>query len=189
MKKLTSFILLFSIALLSAQTTYKLNRENSILNWEGTKVTGSGHNGTLSISEGTLVYENEKIVSGTFTLDMNGIVVLDTKSKRFLKHLKNKDFFEVKKYPTATYKITDSEIKGDKTLIKGQLTLKGITKNVDFLATITNNDNTLSLKSDDFTIDRTLWGIKYKSGKFFDNLKNRMINDDIKISVILSTNK
>lgn len=194
MKKLAPFILLFTSTffcnVLSAQTSYNVDVKNSTINWNAKKVTGSGHNGTLAISEGVLVFENDKLVNGTFILNMDGIIVLDTKSKRLLNHLKNKDFFDVKKHPTATFQITDSEIKdNDKTLIKGKLTLKGITQNISFLATITSEDNNLSFKSDDFTIDRTLWGIKYKSGKFFDNLKNRMINDDIKINVSLSANK
>lgn len=196
MKKLVSIILIFSLALLSTktvgQTTYKTNINKSTLNWEATKINGS-HNGTLAISEGTFTYENGKLTNGTFTLDMNKIIVLDIKSKgknkKLVKHLESKDFFDVKNHATGTYEIIDSEVKDGKTLIKGKLTIKGITKNVNFLSTITNKNGNILLKSDEFTIDRTLWGIKYKSGKFFDNLKNRLIHDEIKISLSLSASK
>ena len=85
--------------------------------------------------------------------------------------------------------ITSSEAKDGKTLVNGKLTIKGITKDVSFLATISNNGDTVILKSDKFNIDRTDWDIRFRSGKFFDNLKNKLIYDDIPITVMVTAKK
>jgi hypothetical protein len=38
-------------------------------------------------------------------------------------------------------------------------------------------------------IDRTDWGIRYKSGKFFDNLKNQAISDSIEFNIKIVAKK
>ena len=48
----------------------KLNISESTLNWEGKKVTGSGHNGSLKFEKGNIVLEDGKIISGVFSVDM-----------------------------------------------------------------------------------------------------------------------
>ena len=85
--------------------------------------------------------------------------------------------------------ITSSEAKDGKTLVNGILTIKGITKDISFLATISKNGDTVVLQSDKFNIDRTLWDIRFRSGKFFDNLKNKLIYDDLPITVKVTAKK
>jgi hypothetical protein len=34
-------------------------------------------------------------------------------------------------------------------------------------------------------IDRTKWDVRYKSGKFFDNLKDQAISDDIEFHITI----
>lgn len=191
MKKIVLALVAFLSFKSFSQTTYKADIETSKVAWESKKVNGS-HDGTLSISEGTFVFENDILVGGNFVLDMNSITALDVKGikrRKLVKHLKSDDFFDVRNHPKGNYKITGSESKDGKTLVKGKLTVKGITHDVNFLATITNTDGKISFTSDDFNIDRTKWDIKYRSGKFFDNLKNKMIYDDIKIGVKISAMK
>ncbi len=47
----------------------------------------------------------------------------------------------------------------------------------------------VEMTSDEFTIDRTKWDVKFRSGKFFDNLKDKLIYDDITISVKVKAKK
>ncbi len=63
-------------------------------------------------------------------------------------HLKNGDFFEVEKYPTATFKITSVKKNNDKvynSLVTGNLTVKGKTNAVSFPAKITYANGTVTL--------------------------------------------
>jgi len=64
----------------------------------------------------------------------------------------------------------------------GDITIKGITKSISFPATIIQEANVIHFKAKAFKIDRTDFGIKYKSNKFFDNLKDKFINDEFEIS-------
>lgn len=43
-------------------------------------------------------------------------------------HLRSADFFEVETYPTMTYKASGARQDGDKFVLDGELTLKGVTK-------------------------------------------------------------
>lgn len=182
-------------------TSFTVDSTASKVLWEGSKPAGS-HNGTLNVSSGTVSVDGDNITGGKFTLDMNSINVLDLEGdkKAYLEsHLKGladdnaDDFFNVNKFPTATFeisKITSLENDTDGThLVYGNLTLKGITKQVGFKTNIANSEDKITVSSSKFTIDRTDWGIKYGSGKFFDDLKDKVISDDMSLQVVLVANK
>jgi polyisoprenoid-binding protein YceI len=94
------------------------------------------------------------------------------RAQKFLRHMMNEDFFEVGKFPTATL-----NIKADKNgQMMGDLTIKGVTKPFSF--PVTMKDGKYVGKT---TFDRTTFGIIYKSGNFFEDLGDKIINDDIEI--------
>ncbi len=162
----------------------------SKIHWTGYKPGGS-HHGTLSLQSGELYLEGTELKSGTFVLDMNSIVnedLTDEKSNaQLVGHLKSADFFDVEKYPTGQFEITQvSELsRGTDSLtirISGNLELKGISKNISFNATVRKDgDNTYKAVTPVFTIDRTQWGVNYGSKNIFKDLKDKFINDDMDI--------
>lgn len=165
--------------------TYALDAAKTNVKWIGTKVTGQ-HNGTIKVKEGKLVTQGNTLVGGEFIIDMNTIECLDLapgKGKESLeKHLKASDFFDVEKYPTAKLVIT--EVKKEQNgayshKIKGNLTMKDITKSIEFGANVTVNENTVSAVSN-FNIDRTQWGVTYEGKK--DDLIRKEINFDINLT-------
>ena len=165
---------------------YTTNSSESKVEWKGYKTTGA-HNGEISILNGVLIVDNDRLVGGDFTMDMKSINVLDTDNKKLLRHLKSGDFFDVEKFPTATFKITESVINDGKTMVNGFLTIKGITEEIKFPATITKNDkDQIILESETFKVDRAKFNITYKSKTFFANLKDKFIHDefDIKVRVV-----
>lgn len=173
--------------------TYKTNTETSTIEWKGFKPTGS-HNGTIAISEGSVDLKDGVIESGSFTIDMNSILVLDIPKEddgnaSLTGHLKAPDFFDVEKYPTAKFEITGIETANGKTVLSGNLKLKDATNNISFPVTSEVKDDILTLKSETFTIDRTKWNIKYKSKSIFGDLGDKFINDDIELKVVLIANK
>ena len=66
---------------------------------------------------------------------------------------------------------------------------KNIKKNIEFAAAVTVTGNELTFKSEVFTIDRTEWDIKYKSGRFFDDLKDKIINDEVEFVIEVKAKK
>lgn len=107
-----------------------------------------------------MVMKGNQLVGGTFVLDMTSINATDLTGEYQQKlngHLKNGDFFEVEKYPTATFKITGVKKNNDKvynSLVTGNLTVKGKTSTISFPAKITYANGTVSLASKKFSIDR-----------------------------------
>ena len=172
---------------------YIANVGESTIEWKGFKPTGT-HNGTINLENGVLNVVDGKINSGTFLIDMKSIEVLDIPKDdeyngKLTGHLKSDDFFDVEKHPNAAFEITGlSEAEG-KTMLSGNLTLKDTKNNVTFPVTVTNTDDTLTLTSESFTIDRSKWNVKYGSKSFFDDLGDKFINDDIELKIAVKATK
>ena len=182
----------------AASSTYKVDVAQSKMTWNGKKVVGE-HNGTINLANGTLQVDKNKVTGGTVEVDMTSLVNLDLTDKEYnqklVGHLKSDDFFSVEKHPRATFKITNvSPITGAKAgapnyNVKGNLTIKGITKPVTFPATITVNNNTITAKSEAVTIDRTQYDIRYGSKSFFGDLGDKAINDEFTVGFDLVAKK
>ena len=172
------------------KTTEKnVSLSESTLKWTGKKVTGQ-HYGTLKISDGKLLFDKNTLTGGEFTIDMNTMTVddlTDAKSNgMLLGHLKSDDFFSVDKYSSASFKITKAEQKDKKDKsayeITGDLTIKGITNSISFPAKIyVKKDETVAYAN--IKVDRTLYGIKYSSGQYFEGLGDKMIDDLFELDV------
>lgn len=164
----------------------------SVVTWKGTKPTGA-HNGTVTLKSGNLDVDNGAVKGGEFVIDMNTINTLDLKAgdgKEDLDgHLKASDFFNVEKYPTAKFVITSVEEKDGKLAVTGNLTVKETTKSITIPATVSTADGVTTFKSDVFNVNRTEFDIKYKSKSFFDNLKNKFIDDLVEFSFDVKTKK
>ena len=156
-----------------------LDVKKSHIQWVGKKFGGS-HEGTLHFKEGFLVFEKDQLVGGEFVVDMESLLVTDLEGeeKGYLeKHLKNEDFFGVDKHKEAHLKIKN--VQGN--LVTADLTIKNITKPLKFSIEF-KNKRAAFVKTE---IDRTLYGIKYKSKSFFSGLGDKVIYDDFEIQVTL----
>ena len=176
-----------------AQNEYKTNVDDSAINWKGFKPTGE-HYGTIKLTNGFFSAGNNTISGGNFTIDMNSIVDLDMDATsewntKLVNHLKSEDFFDSKKFPTATFKIIKATPQGDKTLVQGNLTIKDKTNSVEFLATVSFTGDKLTFKSDTFKIDRSKWDVKYKSKSFFSSLGDQFIYDDMEMTINVTAEK
>lgn len=178
-------------------TAFKVDTTTSVINWKGEKPTGT-HTGTIKLKEGTFKANDSVIESGTFVIDMNSIEDTDLEGDDKLnleKHLKGTvegkegDFFNVNKYPTGTFEVTGVTKKDGVTLLQGNLTLKEVTKNVEFPVTITMNEDTIEITSEKFNIDRTKWNVNFGSKSVFDGLGDKFINDEIELMINLKAKK
>lgn len=180
--------------------TLKVDAEKSHVGWMGKKVlVDSSHNGTLKVKSGEIEIKDRQIAKGRFVIDMNTISNDDIKddpgSKAKLEgHLKSPDFFDVKKFPEAVFEITSAKAMtkpaqgGHTHEVTGNLTMKGITHPVTFPATIAINDASATGKAT-FNIDRAKWDVRFASGKFFKSLGDKVIADEIEISLDLVATK
>jgi polyisoprenoid-binding protein YceI len=159
----------------------KINTKVSSVEWVGKKVTGQ-HDGSISIKEGVLNLHDGKLSGGKIVMDMSSITCTDIKdegyNKKLVGHLNSADFFNVANHATATLEITDVKTNASiKHRITGKLTIKGITKPISFDASVEMKDGKLGAYAE-IKVDRTMYDIKYGSGKFFEGLGDKMIDDE-----------
>ncbi len=190
MKKVFLFATCAALFLMSFTTSpkptvYNVDATKSTFKWTGKKVTGS-HWGYVKFSKGQLITNGNNITGGTFTVDMTTMDVQDIQGEyagKLLGHLKSDDFFGVEKHAASTLVIKKATVKQGTTYdVVADLTIKGITSEVTFPATITKDATTLTAQAA-FKINRTKYDIKYRSGSFFSDLGDKAISDDFEVEV------
>ena len=164
----------------------------SVLTWKGSKPTGS-HNGTVALQSGGMLIEEGVLKGGVFVIDMNTITNVDMAGSagagKIEGHLKAPDFFDIAVYPTSKFEITNVEEAEGKLAVTGNLQIKDVTKSITIPAALSEVDGSYVFKSDNFNIDRADFNVKYGSKKFFDNLKDKFINDLVEMSFEVKTSK
>jgi len=166
---------------------FEIVSSQSNIDWVGKKVTGS-HNGTIAIKEGTLSLKDGKLIGGKAIVDMSSIKILDVTdpatNAQFSGHLASDDFFGIDRFPEAILEIHSVKEKAtkDRYEVDGDLTIKGITGAISFEATLSLNDDSLTAFGK-LVVDRTRYGIKFRSGNFFKNLGDTLIYNDFDLNV------
>ena len=174
------------------KSVMSVNVPESKVVWLGKKVTGE-HTGTINIASGDLEFSDNKLSGGSFEIDMSSITNSDIENEEYKQklvgHLKSDDFFGVEKYPTSTLVIKNVEAKSpNKYHVNGEITIKGITKSIEFPVEVSLVDSKASASAT-ITIDRSEFDVKYGSGSFFEGLGDKMIYDDFTLNVTLVANK
>lgn len=174
---------------------YFLNKGQSQFIWQASRLSPANYinKGTIEFKAGEFILNESKITAGYFIFDMASLKVIEMNiadSKIDLtNHLKSKDFLAVDDYPLAEIIIKEGVLsdKDDAGLlyeIKADLTIKGITQEIDFLAMLYTLNEKAKVDAS-LSIDRTLWNIRYGSANFFDLLADQTINDEVKIDINL----
>ena len=193
-KSLFSLLFIFGLGMTAiagspADEYIKVDPAASAIMWTGKKVTGE-HHGTIAVKEGTLQMEKGVLAGGSVIIDMTSIKVTDLQGEYAGKlegHLKSDDFFGVATYPSATLIILNAQHKGNNEYnVKANLTIRGITQEIQFPATVKAEGKKYKAEAD-VTIDRSLFNVKYGSGKFYEDLGDKTIYDDFQLKVSLVT--
>lgn len=184
---LTVAIALFSFAA-PPSVKYKVDTKQSTLQWTGKKVTGQ-HHGTIPISAGEFNADGTLIKDGSFEVNVAGLtntdLTDDESNAKLVRHLKSDDFFGVEKYPTATFTITSVTPKsGNEYTVKGNLTIKGKTNEIEFPAVVTTEGKSI-VATAKIPVDRSKYDVRYGSKSFFDNLGNKYIDDEFQLDLKL----
>ncbi len=180
---------------------FLVRADSSMITWEATKPFG-GHRGTIPLTFGIIYVSDAAISAGNFEFDVRKLTVTDlegVEKEKLETHLRGtgdtgkEDFFNTTVYPKASFEITSIEgLANDKNgnaMVKGNLTIKNVTKEIGFKANITVNDNSISVDSEVFEINRINWGITYQSKNIFKDLKDEFIDDMVKLSLKIKAYK
>ena len=161
------------VTVVSTSQTITLNNidEGSFVNWRASHLGGvQPRFGKVFIKDVTFAVNNGKLANATVTMNLSSLTVesFPEESEQTAKlegHLKSPDFFNIEKYPTSKFELTQlKESSGDfNSKITGNLTISDITKSITFNANVEISENRASIKSEDFSIDRTDWNLTYNT--------------------------
>jgi polyisoprenoid-binding protein YceI len=180
-------------------TELYLDTSGSVLTFTGYGV-GKNHPGRFRFNRGTVTVKDGEVTSGTFLISVTSMA-MDEPGEMFQTklrgHLLSADFFDVEIYPDAKFEITKVEpyspsagdssvVAGANKRIHGNLTLKGITKNISFPARVDVTDDKVTCKAD-FDIDRTQWNISYNADK--EAAKDKFIDRDVNIRLDIAAKR
>lgn len=198
MKKyfLTIGIILTSI--LTYADTYSVDNAVSSVEWKAGKKIGSYHNGKIQIKNGQIEVNSKGLITAArLVIDMKTISNDDLKDspdyqKKLVGHLSSEDFFNVEKFPESTFKLTSIKLKSgskDQYIIRGDLSIIGTTKPIEFSAKISTHKNTLN-GSAVLKIERLNWGLQYGSSSIFKSLTaDKIINDSFELTLKIVAKK
>lgn len=175
--KLLSTILLFTA--LSSSFAAQVDLVKSSFEWTATKKVGSGHTGVIKLKKASLTESKKGLSAGSFIVDINSVNVTDLNGEwrdKFLGHIKSADFFNVQKFPTASFKIT--KVKDGH--IYGTLSIKGKSKRINM-----PYKKEGKVYNAEFDFDRTKFDMVYGSDSFFKGLGDKVINDKVNVKVNL----
>ena len=147
----------------------------SKVEFTGSKVSGK-HDGGFKEFSGNIDLVNNKPEESQVTVDIDMKSVFSD-ADGLTKHLQTGDFFEVEKYPKASFVSTkiaaDTAIGADNYTVTGDLELRGQKKAITFPAKITVNPSEVAVEAE-FSINRKDFGIAY-AGKADDLIRDEVV--------------
>lgn len=175
---LVGALVLVCAPFVSAADTYKVDAEKSKVDFVGKKSDGQ-HKGGFKKVTGEALVDLENPDNGKLTLEIDAASLWSDDSK-LTDHLKNPDFFNVRKFPKITFESTKVEhtAEGEVT-ITGKLTMLDKTVETKVPVKAELNDGSIALNAK-FKIDRSKWGMKYGEGK---------INNDVELEAVILLKK
>lgn len=187
----TKILTLASIILMSGSVVIaqevEVNTKQSSVEWHGKKI-GSKHVGEVQLKSGYFKIQDDQIMSGNFVIDMTTITNTDLKNENYnqklVGHLKSDDFFGVEKFPSATFKVSESsKFNNGKATLSGDISIKGKTESISFEVVRAGMEYTAKVE-----IDRSKFDVRYDSNSFFDNLGDKAIDDIFTLDIKLVVN-
>lgn len=167
---------------------YLIDTQESCIQWTGKNLINS-HSGELAIASGHLEIQGGSLVDLELTIDFKSITCSDLADSEMhdilIQHLESDDFFYTDRFPTGKFQLTGSEVQGElndgslNLQVEGDLTMRGQTKPISLFAATGVTDDLRPAAQAYMSLDRTYWGMRYGSGKFFSRLAGHLVNDHI----------
>jgi polyisoprenoid-binding protein YceI len=148
--------------------------EKSKIEFVGSKASAS-HKGGFKIFkvDGNIDWDDLSKSSVNLEIDANSVWSDDG---GLTSHLKNRDFFNVDKFPVIQFEATKIELGSDEmATVSGKLTMLGQAVDMSIPCKITASESGLTVKAK-FAIDRTNWGMNYGQGR---------VNNDVDVLATL----
>lgn len=157
---------------------YEIKQKVSSVVWKGERITGEYHIGSVDIRNGNIKSSDGMIVGGELVLDMTSMKELNPESEEttivVMGYLQSERFFYTDKYPNAVLTIKEER----ESMLLCDLTIRNIKKEIAIPFQKSVSNDTLKANAN-FKIDRTDWGIDFRSAKNYKDIGLMAIKDSI----------
>ncbi|MFP4332111.1 MAG: YceI family protein [Campylobacterales bacterium] len=128
-KGLTGFVILAMLSVFGFAKEFSVDQSHTSVGFSVTHLMISEVDGNFKEFSGDFDFDpkTDSFKSLSATIDASSI---DTSNEKRDAHLRDPDFFDVKKYPDITFKMLSYKADGDKGTMVGELTIKDVTKEV-----------------------------------------------------------
>ncbi len=173
--------------------SYNVSEEESLIIWAGSKplITNYVDKGTLLVKSGSFNIENGALTNGEININMDSLVATEVAkggTEGLTRHLRSADFFDVENHPSATIVLLDvlpeSQPEEGYYVFNAAITIKGITNNAEIAAEVYTGEDGRTFILGEASLDRTLWDVRFGSGKFFEDLADNLIDDYFAVEFI-----
>ncbi|MCF6350453.1 MAG: YceI family protein [Flavobacteriaceae bacterium] len=133
MKKVSTLVIAMAVSVITfAQTTWNVDPSHSNVNFSVSHLVISEVDGAFKTFSGSLISNSEDFSNAVFNFEIDANSIHTNNEKRD-GHLKAEDFFYTEKYPKIIFKSTSfTKAKGNKYVLKGDITMRGVTKAITF---------------------------------------------------------
>ena len=169
---------------------YKIDSVHSSIGFSVSHLMVSQTTGVFNEYEGVVNFDPKDVSMASTEVTIQ-TASIDTRSKKRDDHLRTADFFDVENHPQMTFKSKTFVPSGDKYLITGDLTIKGITKEIAIPVKITGPaaspmGGTVLGLSGQVTINRQDFGISWN--KSLDN-GGMVVGNDVDVLINIEAGK
>lgn len=180
----------------SGDFTLAADPDASRVEWAG-RNRNTKNFGTMPIAKGELLFKDGRLGYAYFELDLKNLANENLQdpslAQLLIAHLQSRDFFLADVFPVARFETTHVAAllnagAGEPNFdVRGLLTLRGVTREMRFPATVERLDDGRVAAEAHFDLDRTCWGANYGSGKFYEKLGMHLVHDLVSIQLRVVT--
>lgn len=153
-------LILLACAAVSSAATWEVDKAHSNVGFTVRHLV-TNVPGQFDDFDGTIVYDAENPTASSVELIVDAASI-DTRNDRRDNHLRSGDFFAVEEFPTLTFTSKKVAPLGeDRLAVTGDLTIRGVTKEVTVPVEIVGSTGRKLGFSTEFTIDRLDYGVTW----------------------------
>lgn len=175
LKHLLTILLLSTVWLAGKAQSWQILSDQTEIRFSGT-----GAEGTFSGLTGTIIFDPEDPKGGNFDVQLSAGTI-DTGNKTKDKHARGKNWFDIEKYPSATFTSSDMRQMDDQWEVDGVIEIHGIQKAITIPFTFQEKADRGIFKGD-FSLDRNDFEIY---GPFF----GFVVGDEFRVELVVSTKR
>lgn len=162
---------------------YIIDVDHSKVGFEVAHLVVSTVEGNFKKFQGTITFDPQDLKKTSLEGEVE-VASVDTGVKKRDDHLKAADFFEAKKFPKMTFKTKKTEVDGQKLKLTGDLTMRGVTKEVvldgAYKGSATAYDKTRAAFKLTTALNRQEFGMKFSGVAD----KGPVVGDEVTITLI-----